>query len=423
MKIQDLGWKVALSLFFLFCCSTGLIIARSAGAPTAHTGDFGEPNCTQCHTGNAVNTAGGSVTLTGFPATYTPGQTYPITVTVQRSGQSRWGFQLAVRAVGSALQAGNLAVTDGNAQIVVANAIQYATHTSAGTQVGATSGTWTLNWTAPSPAVGQVRFSVAGNAANNSGTNQGDFIYTNTASSDAASVSLPVTALFAQVAVGGGFTTSFTLINTGSTALSGTIYLTDKAGSPMTVNLSDGATTLASPTFPVSIAPGGSKYISATPLTSTAATATGWARLESNGGTVSGVASFKLSSGTTTNTVVSVLSAETVDNATIPYNDDASALRYTGFAVANPSTTDTVTIKIVTVKEDGTGSTTLGNVTLKPGEQLSRFFAEYAGAGQVFKGTAVLMGQGKKFSVVALLQDQNDFAAIPVVAGKAPGIN
>jgi hypothetical protein len=389
MKSQDLGWKITLSLFFLFCCSTGLIIARSAGAPTAHTGDFGEQDCTACHTGNSLNTTGGSVTITGVPAAYTPGQTYPITITVQRSGQSRWGFELAVRAVGSALQAGNIVTTDGNAQIVVFNGIQYATHTSVGTQVGSGSGTWALNWTAPSPAVGQVRFSLAGNAANNTGTNQGDYIYTTTAVSNAASLNLPVTALFAQVAVGGGFTTTFYLINTGSSALNGTLYLTGQSGSPLTTNLSDGTNSVAGPTFPVNIPSGGTKYITSMPTTTT----------------------------------VGVLGAETVENATIPVNDDNAVSRYTGYAVANPSTTDTVTIKIQMVKEDGSTGPTLASITLAPGQQASRFFIEDPAASRVFKGTAVLMGQGKKFSVVALIQDQNDYAAIPVVPSKAPGIN
>jgi hypothetical protein len=423
MKSQDLGWKITLSLFFLFCCSTGLIIARSAGAPTAHTGDFGEQDCTACHTGNSLNTTGGSVTITGVPAAYTPGQTYPITITVQRSGQSRWGFELAVRAVGSALQAGNIVTTDGNAQIVVFNGIQYATHTSVGTQVGSGSGTWALNWTAPSPAVGQVRFSLAGNAANNTGTNQGDYIYTTTAVSNAASLNLPVTALFAQVAVGGGFTTTFYLINTGSSALNGTLYLTGQSGSPLTTNLSDGTNSVAGPTFPVNIPSGGTKYITSMPLSTTSPTAVGWARLESAGGTVTGVANFKLSAGTTTTTTVGVLGAETVENATIPVNDDNAVSRYTGYAVANPSTTDTVTIKIQMVKEDGSTGPTLASITLAPGQQASRFFIEDPAASRVFKGTAVLMGQGKKFSVVALIQDQNDYAAIPVVPSKAPGIN
>jgi hypothetical protein len=268
-----------------------------------------------------------------------------------------------------------------------------------------------------------VRFSLAGNAANNSGTNQGDFIYTTTAVSSAASVALPVTALFAQVAVGGGYTTTFYLINTGSGALNGTLYLTGQSGSPLTTTLSDGTNTVASPTFPVNIPSGGTKYITSTPLSATSPTAVGWARLESAGGTVTGVAIFKLSSGTTTTTAVGVLGAETVENATIPVNDDDGARRYTGFAIANPSTTDTVTVKILMIKEDGSVGPTLSSVTLAPGQQTSKFFIEDPAATKVFKGTGVLMGQGKKFSVVALIQDQNDYAAIPVVPSKAPGIN
>ena len=62
---------------------------------------------------------------------------------------------------------------------------QYVQHTQAGSSapiVG--SRTWQLKWTAPTSDVGSVRFYVAGNAANNDGTNQNDYIYTNSLLSD-----------------------------------------------------------------------------------------------------------------------------------------------------------------------------------------------------------------------------------------------
>jgi alpha-D-ribose 1-methylphosphonate 5-triphosphate synthase subunit PhnI len=105
-------------------------------------------------------------------------------------------------------------------------------------------------------------------------------------------------------------------------------------------------------------------------------------------------------------------------------NDDDAAAVYTGYAVANPSTTDTVAIKVVTVREDGTVAATLAPVTLTPGQQVAQFFFQDPAASKTFKGTAVLIGQGgRKFSVVALVQNQGLYTAIPVTAGRAPNIN
>ena len=423
-------WKLSLGFFFAFCCAASLLLARSGGPPTARTGDFGEANCTVCHSGNELNASGGSFTITGVPATYKPGQTYPVTVSIQKSGQSRWGFELAARVVSSGLQAGTLATTDGNTQIVTANGIQYIMHTSAGTFPGTSSGSWTFNWTAPSTAQGAIRFGAAGNAANNNGANSGDFIYTTTVTSiDAA---LPTTALFAHVAVGGGFSTVLTFMNLGSTPVSGTLTLTGQDGAALNAALAEpglgadapGAGPIFASTTSLSIPAGGAKTITASAVNPSDGTKAGWARVESSGGTLVGVANFQLVSSGKLQTTAGVLSADLVESATIPVIDDVPSNVYTGYAVANPSSTDTITIKVVTVKEDGTPGATLSPITLSPGQQTARFFVEDLAASKTFKGTVVMIGpSGKKFSVVALIQNQGLYTAIPVAAGKASHIN
>jgi hypothetical protein len=160
-----------------------------------------------CHTGNPVNsTAGnGSVTLTGLPAEgWTPGQTYPLSVTVQRTGARVYGFQLSAVADATNQQAGTLAAGGPGVQILcgrgsiatstqivncsTAGAIQYAEHANA----IVVRSTYVVNWTAPSSAaIGDVRFNVAGNAANGDSTNQNDFIYTTSAKLSPASVGPP----------------------------------------------------------------------------------------------------------------------------------------------------------------------------------------------------------------------------------------
>lgn len=180
-------WKAKAVILLLLCLSlTGILLAYSAGPPLAYTGDFGQPNCTACHTGNPLNAAGGSLTIMGAPVDYTPGQTYPITVMLDKPGQLRWGFELSARVVTSGSQGGILVATDINGtQVRTAADIQYISHTSLGTSSGqAGPKSWTFNWTAPSPPVGPIRFSAVGNAANNNFSTTGDFIYTATATSN-----------------------------------------------------------------------------------------------------------------------------------------------------------------------------------------------------------------------------------------------
>src|SRR5262249_34851948 len=55
---------------------------------------------------------------------------------------------------------------------------------------------------------------------------------------------------FAQVAVGGGYTTVFTLMNTGSDPVNGTLYLKDQQGADFSVSMS-GAVTGVGSNFPI----------------------------------------------------------------------------------------------------------------------------------------------------------------------------
>ena len=214
---------VAVALF------PALLLAFSAGPPPGLTGGFGESNCTDCHGGNAINAPGGSFSISGVPANYTPGgPAIPITVTISKSGQSRWGFELAVRARANTAQAGTLAVVGSTTRIQVSTNIQYISQTSSSTQSGAPMGTWTFNWTPPATNVGEVAFSAAGNAANGNGATTGDFIYvTEVSSQPPAQVTSPlpnkpVITLIAHLVTGGtasgGFVTRVfvTNLSTGS---------------------------------------------------------------------------------------------------------------------------------------------------------------------------------------------------------------
>jgi hypothetical protein len=148
------------------------------------TGGFGEQSCHLCHLDNPINAPGGSLDVTGVPATFTPGQAYPITVTIARGGLRRGGFEIAARFASGKMkgkQAGAWRVGDGRAQLIpgaVDKALTFVQHNLAGSRATTPgSNTWTIEWTAPPDKAAPVQFNVAGNASNNDDSALGDFIY------------------------------------------------------------------------------------------------------------------------------------------------------------------------------------------------------------------------------------------------------
>jgi uncharacterized protein (TIGR03437 family) len=154
------------------------------GPPTGVTGAPSESNCTECHFGGGPNTGGGTLSITGLPATYTAGQEITVTVTISQPGRSRFGFELtAINDGGSA--AGTISVTDSTRtqEQVGPNGRMYILHTAAGTNpTGPGTNSWSFKWTAPATSTGKVTFYTASNAANNDGAQTGDLIYTTSAS-------------------------------------------------------------------------------------------------------------------------------------------------------------------------------------------------------------------------------------------------
>lgn len=164
----------------------------ATGPDPQTTGAPNEKNCNQkeCHNDNALNAAGGSLTLTVIPAegggavsSYVPGKTYTVSVQVKKSGQSRWGFEMTSKKMDGS-KGGTLDLLSFNdTQFMNApSATQpdYIAHTDAGTYRNTpdVGHTWPVNWTAPAKGTGPITFYAAGNAANNDEDITGDFIYT-----------------------------------------------------------------------------------------------------------------------------------------------------------------------------------------------------------------------------------------------------
>jgi len=167
----------------LFISSTKSVQFSSV-SPDGYTGATGV-YCTNCHADYPLNAAGGNVVLQGLPTgNYVPNATYNLSLKINHftNDRTRWGF--AIKAVNNSGNAvGTFSTTNTNAYI---NGDEIS-HFYAITTSAQSSFTYdSLKWTAPATA-GNATFYFAGNAANNSSGNDGDYIY-----SSVAAITLPI---------------------------------------------------------------------------------------------------------------------------------------------------------------------------------------------------------------------------------------
>jgi hypothetical protein len=128
-----------------------------------------------------LNSGEGSVRILGLPSAWLPGETYDLQVIVSHPTQIRWGFELS--ATGSnGDQAGDLIpAPDGRTRVQIGavngKQVQFIEHSSLGSALGS-SNVFRFSYQTPAdPNFGNIRFNVAGNAANGNGAPTGDFIY------------------------------------------------------------------------------------------------------------------------------------------------------------------------------------------------------------------------------------------------------
>ncbi|MEK6322308.1 MAG: choice-of-anchor V domain-containing protein [Acidobacteriota bacterium] len=186
---MKLSGKKQIQALALVLFTAVVAYAKITGPDWGYTnapGDLG--NCTACHdTFHDPDVGPGSVRMNNVPAVYNPGQQYTLSVTVQQNNRQRFGFQLTAidqnwKRAGTLESLGSDTLVNAETG---AGGRQYIEHTEIGTfPNGAASRTWQIRWTAPSTDIGTVRFWFAGNAANGDRTNQNDYIYTSSASSD-----------------------------------------------------------------------------------------------------------------------------------------------------------------------------------------------------------------------------------------------
>ena len=175
--------SIILSVFF-----TGSFLwSNSSNPPNGYHGESN--NCATCHTGN-LNTGDGSISISGLPSTYTPGQTYDLALTVLGTNSRGYGFQLIPKANGS---------TSGSITAVSSGmGIENGAAEHRGTS---SSGSWNFQWTAPATDEGTVTFYASGLATGGTSGKDGDFVYT--LSQDISAVSFAYASQEWNAATGG----------------------------------------------------------------------------------------------------------------------------------------------------------------------------------------------------------------------------
>jgi uncharacterized protein (TIGR03437 family) len=185
--------SAAVALIGLYALSSRAITSVHAkispGPPLSFTGAPGEGTCVGCHyTYGQPNppASGGKVEITGLPATYAPGQTYTLTVTVSHPTARAWGFEMtAIDAAGTSSTSGTMTAVNSTTTLKRDSSASGKTRTyfshndEAGIAKGRSgSNSWSIGWTAPAASAGDITFYAAGNAANNQVTPEDDYIYT-----------------------------------------------------------------------------------------------------------------------------------------------------------------------------------------------------------------------------------------------------
>jgi hypothetical protein len=180
--------KKLLFIFPVILFTTVALQIDSNSAPASTTGAPDEADCTTsgCHQSFGTNSGSGSLAINfaNGLTNYTPGKTYTLTLEVNQSSLVRFGFQMVALKNKDNKNVGVFTPIDGTRNQVTTgfgnlSDRKYITYTfkSTSTQT-AGKNTWTFNWTAPQTDEGPVTFYAAAIAANNDGSDLGDYCYT-----------------------------------------------------------------------------------------------------------------------------------------------------------------------------------------------------------------------------------------------------
>jgi len=205
---------------------------------------------------------------------------------------------------------------------------------------------------------------------------------------------------FAHFATGSGYSTTFTLINTGPTPASGVLQLNDASGTTRTE-------------IQVTIPARGTNTVE----TGGGATLrTGWATFVGQGGNVAGVATFYLRERGVPVAAAAVTGSHPVQSATIPARVSFADEEYMSYAVANPGTSANA-VSITIYSSEGVPMRAV-LVHLEPREQRAQFLHQILPPedADFFNGSIRVVSQtGAPFVAVGLTQIMGLITVLPVV--------
>lgn len=185
MKNKILLSTISVIVFIII--SSNKMMIKSNGAPIASTGAPKDMTCAKsgCHEGSVINEGNGKLTLAfnNGLTTYEAGKTYKITIEMTQKDIHRFGFQLVAINDLDSTNAGQINISDENRTQILTGVKEnadrkYITYKYLGTeQVDNGVGRWTFTWTAPKQTKGNITFYYGAIAANNDGTDSGDWVY------------------------------------------------------------------------------------------------------------------------------------------------------------------------------------------------------------------------------------------------------
>jgi hypothetical protein len=149
-------------MYFLFAVlfSGILLLGYSDNPPNGYTGAPGDAMCTSCHSPGGHGNLSGNVEILGLPSSITPGNAYTITVKINNNTSpptdaERGGFQL-VALDQSNNNIGTFSNPSSSSVITPSGGRSYWEHNPAKNFSGGNQVNWTVTWTAPNMAAGQV---------------------------------------------------------------------------------------------------------------------------------------------------------------------------------------------------------------------------------------------------------------------------
>jgi hypothetical protein len=184
--------KKTISLFSVAACVLLLAsytVYKTSGAHPGSTGAPGDLTCAQsgCHVTASVLQDSGLVNtllFTSNDTTYTPGNSYTLTLQVTKPQISKFGFELVALKDSTNKNIGNFTLLEGTRtqkinHMAGGGDLRFSmTHKTAGTSTSSPGAIqWKMKWTAPTTNVGTITFWYASNCTNNNGQNTGDQVF------------------------------------------------------------------------------------------------------------------------------------------------------------------------------------------------------------------------------------------------------